>query len=64
MKKTLLIALSILAFTQFCSAQQTSAMMNRVGDAYRGHIQQVKSEAAVVRIKDGVAVEQPRVPKH
>jgi len=61
MKKTLLIALSILAFTQFCSAQQTSAMMNRVGDAYRGHIQQVKSEAAVVRIKDGVAVEQPRV---
>lgn len=61
MKKTLLITLSLLAFTQFCSAQQTSAMMNRVGDAYHGHIQQVRSEAAVVRIRDGVTVEQPLV---
>lgn len=35
--------------------------MNRVGDGYHGHIQQVRSEAAVVRIRDGATVEQPLV---
>ena len=61
MKRFTLSVLSLVLLTDVCSAQQATAVMTRVGDTFRGHIQQVRTENVSIRFKNGEIVEGPRI---